>query len=99
MLHKTFAIFDSCAHAFLPPFNLPRSEMAQRAFADCINSKSHQFSEHPEDYVLFQIGTFDDTTGIFNNLEPVNINLGNGLAHKIHTPNVVDLFTAKAEKA
>ena len=94
MISKVFAIYDSCASAFLPPFNLPRSEMAIRAFADCLNSKSHQFSEHPEDYTLFQVATFNDADGVFTNLEPVNINLGNGLSLKVHT-NVVDINTAK----
>jgi len=82
MIHKCFAIFDSAAKAFLPPFHLPREEMAIRAFSDCVNSPSHNFATHSEDYTLFHIADFDDTTGEYKNLEPVNVNLGNGLRFK-----------------
>lgn len=80
MIHNVYAVFDHCAKAFLPPFLLRNDGQAVRAFKDCVNSKSHQFSEHPEDYQLFCLGTFDDTLGDFTNQEPGARNLGNGLA-------------------
>lgn len=57
MMQKIFTIYDSKAHAYLPPFFLPEAGMAVRVFSDCVNDKSHQFSKHPGDYTLFQIGT------------------------------------------
>lgn len=60
MKHSLFAIFDSKAKAFLPPFMLPNSEMAVRAFSDCVNDPAHQFARHPADYTLFKVGEFDD---------------------------------------
>ena len=60
MIHKIFTIHDSKAQAFLPPFILPRAEMAERTFGDCINSADHQFGQHPDDYTLFELGAFDD---------------------------------------
>lgn len=65
MIHKVFAIFDTKAKSFLPPFYLPEQGMAVRAFADGINDVTHQFGKHPEDYALFQLAAFDDVKGIF----------------------------------
>lgn len=78
MIHNLFTIHDVKAMAFLPPFILPRSEMAVRTFSDCINSKDHQFGAHPEDYTLFRLGRFDDETAKYI-LEDAPYSIGNGL--------------------
>lgn len=58
-----FTVLDIKADAYITPFFLPRKEMAVRAFADAVNSPSHQFNAHPGDYVLWHIGEFDVDTG------------------------------------
>lgn len=63
MEHKIFSIFDEKAKGFLPPFIFHNENMAKRIFADCVNDPNHQFGKHPEDYHLFEIGTFDDVLG------------------------------------
>ncbi len=60
MNHRIFVIFDAKARAYLPPFFLPEAGQATRAFSDMVNNPEHQFGLHPEDYTLFEIGTFDD---------------------------------------
>lgn len=64
MISQIFCIYDQKAKAHLPPFVLPTEPMAVRTFADCVNSDSHQFGQHPEDYTLMLIGQYDDDTGI-----------------------------------
>lgn len=66
MIYGTFSIYDSKAEAFLPPFILPKTTMAQRAFSDCVNSPDHQFANNPADYTLFHLGFFDDESAKFN---------------------------------
>lgn len=65
MIQKMFAAYDSAAKAYLSPFQLPREEMAIRAFTDVVNSQNHDFANHPEDYALFLLGEFDNRTGQF----------------------------------
>lgn len=65
MIQKMFAAYDSAAKAYLSPFQLPREEMAIRAFTDVVNSANHDFANHPEDYALFLLGEFDNRTGQF----------------------------------
>ena len=81
MIHNVFSVRDQAADAYLPPFVLPRIEMAKRVFAQAVNSESHQFGQAPADYTLFCLGTFDDETGKFL-IQPAQESLGNGLIYK-----------------
>lgn len=78
MIHIQFSIHDQAADAYLPPFILPRVQMAQRTFAQCVNAESHAFAQKPEDYTLFALGTWDDETAIFSPYD-AHQSLGNGV--------------------
>ena len=65
MLHLVFSIYDAKAAAFLPPFILPKAEMAKRTFMDCVASEDHQFGKHPEDYTLFELGHWNDENATY----------------------------------
>ncbi|QXP08349.1 MAG: nonstructural protein [Arizlama microvirus] len=60
MIQKIFTVYDSKVEAYLQPFFLPSKGAALRAITDVANDPSHMFGKHPEDYVLFELGTFDD---------------------------------------
>lgn len=75
-----FTIFDSKAESYLPPFLFPKPDMARRAFADCVNSKEHQFGQHPDDYTLFATGVWDEDKGTFTPYDHKQ-SLGNGLEY------------------
>jgi len=76
MILEIFSIFDQKAQSHLPPFFLPKREMAIRTFSDCCNDKEHAFGAHPEDYTLFTHGSFNQSEGSFST--EVEISLGNG---------------------
>lgn len=59
-----FSIFDKKAVAYLSPFYFPQKGQALRAFEDSVNDPQSVFNKHPEDYALFELGTFDDMSGI-----------------------------------
>lgn len=80
MIHCVYAVFDSAAKAFLPPFCLRNDGEALRAFRDVANSGSHQIGKYPEDYTLFLLGTFNDSLGEFIGQEPGPKSLGSALA-------------------
>lgn len=61
---QIFSVYDSKAKAYLPPFFLPEIGMATRVFQNCANDKGHQFGANAEDYCLFHIGEFDDSTAL-----------------------------------
>ena len=51
---------------------------AMRAFEDTVNDVTTQFGKHPEDFTLFEIGTFDDQTCTFD-LYKTNISLAKAI--------------------
>lgn len=63
---ECFAVWDSKAMAYLPPFFIPNAAMALRVFTDCVNDRGHQWGKHPEDYTLFFVGRFDTLLGSFS---------------------------------
>ncbi len=65
-LQLMFTVFDTKAETFMPPFFVPSRGLAIRAFEDCINSPDHHFGQHPADYTLFALGSFDTDVGHFN---------------------------------
>lgn len=59
-----YSVLDVKAKAFISPFSLPNDSMALRAFGDCVQDASHMFSKHPQDYMLYRIGSFETDTGV-----------------------------------
>lgn len=81
MLLNIYSIFDSAAEAYTKPFYMHNDGLAIRAFQDNVNSEDqNNISNHPDQFTLFKIGTYDDKTGEITNLE--NKSLGNGLEYK-----------------
>lgn len=65
MLHKMHCVYDSAAHAFLPPFFTQTTDQAIRAFRDLANDKNHNFGRYPSDYTLFFVGDWEDADASF----------------------------------
>jgi len=84
---EIFSIHDNKASAYLPPFNLPTTQMAVRTFTDTLNDPNHAFAKHPEDYTLFHIGTFDDSNAVIE-LKQSKVPIGNGT--DFQSPSTLD---------
>ncbi len=65
MIHKIFTIYDDKAEFYLQPFFFKTAGQATRAFQESCNEPGHQFYKHPEDFTLFELGTYDDETAVF----------------------------------
>ncbi len=64
MIMKIFSVYDSKAEAYLPPFFFASTGQAVRAFADNCNEENSMLCKHPEDYTLFELGTWDDANAM-----------------------------------
>lgn len=60
MEHKIYSIFDSAVSAYLQPFCAQTKGHAVRMFSDTVNDESSMFFKHPEDYTLFELGSWTD---------------------------------------
>lgn len=75
MILQVFVIYDSKAHAYLPPWFAPNLELGVRDFAGAVNDPSTRFYRHSEDFTLFHLGSFDDAVGRVEQF-PEQVNLG-----------------------
>ncbi|WNK12616.1 MAG: nonstructural protein [Microvirus sp.] len=59
------ALFDSKAEEFFAPFLVPTLGMAYRNLQDEIKrgGEGNILSSHPEDFILYRLGTYDTETG------------------------------------
>ena len=60
------AIKDRAADAFMRPWFVPTPAMAVRSFMDEVqrDAADNQMFHHSDDFDLYELGTFDDSTGI-----------------------------------
>lgn len=60
---KVFTVFDTKAEAYLQPFFMQTRGQAIRAWSDSVNDEQTQFFRHPADFVLYEIGEYDELQG------------------------------------
>lgn len=70
MLQRCFSIFDHKTNYFQPPFFSPTTASGVRLFQNLVNDETSLASKFPEDFQLMLIGSFDDTTGVFQPQAP-----------------------------
>ncbi len=80
MILRAYTVYDSKTEAYLRPFFMQTPAEAIRAFRDTVNDGQSPFCKHPEDFTLFEVGTFDETSGSL--FETVATNLGLALHFK-----------------
>lgn len=77
MILNLYAIYDTKAAAYVSPFFEVNNAVAMRRFEDLVNDPRSPIAKHSEDYILFGIGQFDDSTGVIAPLPaPVNLVVG-----------------------
>jgi hypothetical protein len=73
------SIKDRAADAYGRPFYVPSVGVAIRSFQDEVNraAEDNQMYHHSDDFDLFELGSFDDGTGMFDLFEsPKLLTLG-----------------------
>jgi len=71
MIKQIFAIRDAKAEAFHTPFYAPTQGAAIRTISDYANEKGSPLNNHPEDYMLFQLGAYNELSGEIRPLEQI----------------------------
>lgn len=89
MIHNLYSVFDTKAEAYLPPFVMQTDEQAKRAIANAVNDTNHEFCKNPDDYILYAVGSFDDSIGTI--VQEKIMSLGVARDFKIKT-SLDDLF-------
>lgn len=71
-----FAVRDRMTVSFMTPFFVRHKGEAERQFKDAINDPKTAIARHPEDYDLFELGSFDDGAGLFEVRVPEQVSVG-----------------------
>jgi hypothetical protein len=77
-----YSIYDTEAKAYNTPFFMHNHALALRAFSDQVNSDNeNQIANHPEQFILYHIGTYNDEVGEVEKLDLIK-SLGRGIELK-----------------
>jgi hypothetical protein len=68
---KVYSVYDVKMGLYDKPFYQHNKLQAIRSFADAVNDSESPFFKHPEDYRLFELGEYDQDTGLFKTDQPV----------------------------
>ena len=60
---NAYTIYDVASGVYMRPFFSQADGQAVRGFKDIACDADHEIGKHPEDYTLYRIGAFNDTTG------------------------------------
>jgi len=66
---QIFSVYDEKAQIFSKPMYLTHKGEAIRAFQDVTKDPNSMVAKHAEDYKLYALGTYDETTGKFESLD------------------------------
>lgn len=73
---KMFTVYDSKVNAYLNPIFLRSKGEAIRVFTETVNSSDHMIAKNPEDYTLFELGSWDECSCKFVlNSTPISVGL------------------------
>jgi hypothetical protein len=74
---QVFAIRDIKGEYYFHPMYSENTQTALREFSDLINGKDNRFAAHPEDYMFFHLGEWDNKTGVITyKKEPSSLGIG-----------------------
>jgi len=79
MILNICTVKDRAADAYGRPMFVPSTGVAIRSFSDEINRNNadNQLYNHPDDFDLYELGQFDDNTGLFTlHEQPKLLSLG-----------------------
>jgi len=82
MVKVIASIYDAKAEAWMTPMFFLSKAQAMRSFSDAVNDGKSDFSNHPGDYTLFVLGTFDERSGeVLPVATPESLGLGINFKH------------------
>lgn len=70
---KIFSVLDKKSNLWSRPMFVQSTGAMMRSFKDMANNKQEPIGQHPEDYYLYQIGTWNEFKGEIFKLKQNNI--------------------------
>lgn len=82
MKYKILTVRDRVADVFGTPFFVASVGAGIRSFGDEVKrvDGNNQLNKHPDDFDLYYLGEFDDSTGMFDTARPSQVAIGKDYA-------------------
>lgn len=58
-----YTVYDTLAESHATPFFAVNDDVARRSFVDLVADPRTTVAQHPDDFILFSVGSFDSETG------------------------------------
>ena len=58
-----YTVYDNLAETHATPFFAVNDDVARRSFVDLVADSRTTVAQHPDDFILFCVGSFDSDTG------------------------------------
>ena len=71
MILRAYSLFDNKGLMYSPPFFAPTDGAAVRIVRDTVQDTNTSVGRHPADYVLYLVGEYDDSKGLFVSAMPL----------------------------
>ncbi len=68
-----YVVYDSKSECYNKPFCMINDKVALRSAETIVADDNNEISKHPEDYTMFRIGTFEDTTAVLELLAAMEV--------------------------
>lgn len=73
MKQECFSVYDRRTQYFNVPFFSPTIESGKRVFMEACRNGETLLHKYPEDYELYHVGSFDDSSAHFDPMHPVPV--------------------------
>lgn len=97
MLYSVFAVYDTGIQTWMPPIYARNKGEMLRQFVDAVNNPESKIAKYPADFVLFELGTWNDESADFSLLaSPVKMGIAiEFMKHSTFSDKVVEMAPNK----
>lgn len=94
MLLRAYSLHDNKALNYSPPFFQHNNALAVRMLTDLVADTGTAPGRHPNDFRMYCVGTYDDATGVFTPIAPIEHVMD---AVSVLPPSPADMFKPRKE--
>lgn len=95
---NAYTIFDVASGTYMRPFFTGADGEAKRGFKDIASDAEHAVGQHPEDYTLYRVGSWNDVTGKLEGEELEKLMTGLECQAEIRSPHKANLEAVTGEQ-
>lgn len=91
---NAYTVYDVAAGTYSRPWFAGSDGEANRGFKDICNDAEHPIGQHPEDYTLYRVGSFNERTGKMEGEQLEKLLTGLQCVHEARNPKQDELKLA-----